>query len=286
MICLNCKKQISDDSERCPYCGSEVDHREQVKREIGFRRYQRWFFYIFFAIMFIGMIIAIVMIYNQNTKLLLSMETAKKELGQKDEVIKTTQITLEEKLKVLEDLQKNLTEKDTEIAQKTETFKKVVDEKALVDDQYKNCQVDLSSADANIYSLIIKIGAGISDRNLNKIPLADANLDGVDTDADGLSDQAENAFGTDINKIDSDGDGFNDKTEILGGYNPMGTGEIGIDPDFAVKQKGKILLQVEKSGEAWYVGQDARRYFLGTPADAFKIMRGLEYWTKDFNSKQ
>lgn len=39
---------------------------------------------------------------------------------------------------------------------------------------------------------------------------------------------------------------------------------------------GKILLQVEEHGEAWYVfPDDTRRYFLGRPADAFALMREL-----------
>lgn len=39
---------------------------------------------------------------------------------------------------------------------------------------------------------------------------------------------------------------------------------------------GRILLSVEQHGEAWYVyPQDNKRYYLGRPADAFKIMREL-----------
>jgi hypothetical protein len=39
---------------------------------------------------------------------------------------------------------------------------------------------------------------------------------------------------------------------------------------------GRILINVEKNGEAWYVNpSDRRRYFLGRPDDAFKIMREL-----------
>lgn len=34
--------------------------------------------------------------------------------------------------------------------------------------------------------------------------------------------------------------------------------------------KGKILLQVESAGEAWYVNPDnEKRYYLGRPSDAF-----------------
>lgn len=40
--------------------------------------------------------------------------------------------------------------------------------------------------------------------------------------------------------------------------------------------KGRILLQVEQNGEAWYVNPvDSKRYYLGRPADAFDIMRNL-----------
>jgi micrococcal nuclease len=39
---------------------------------------------------------------------------------------------------------------------------------------------------------------------------------------------------------------------------------------------GKILLQVEESGEGWYVDPDTqKRAYLGRPADAFRIMREL-----------
>jgi len=54
-----------------------------------------------------------------------------------------------------------------------------------------------------------------------------------------------------------------------------GSDEIG---DSYLKERllGKILLQVENHGEAWYVYPgDAKRYYLGRPADAFRIMREL-----------
>ncbi|MBD3248356.1 hypothetical protein GF382_03650 [Candidatus Falkowbacteria bacterium] len=39
---------------------------------------------------------------------------------------------------------------------------------------------------------------------------------------------------------------------------------------------GKIFLQVQENGEAWYVyPENSRRYYLGRPADAFRIMREL-----------
>ncbi len=53
------------------------------------------------------------------------------------------------------------------------------------------------------------------------------------------------------------------------------------------KLVGKILLQVESSGEAWYVSPDTgKRFFLGRPADAFEVMReqGLGISNADFDS--
>jgi len=63
--------------------------------------------------------------------------------------------------------------------------------------------------------------------------------------------------------------------------------EIVMDNTFAKKQAGKILLQVENNGEAWYVSPiNNRRYFLGRPADALELMRkiGLGITNKDLRS--
>lgn len=49
---------------------------------------------------------------------------------------------------------------------------------------------------------------------------------------------------------------------------------------------GKILLQVEENGEAWYVNPlNNLRYYLGRPSDAFNLMRslGLGVSNKDIN---
>src|SRR3989338_6499225 len=55
----------------------------------------------------------------------------------------------------------------------------------------------------------------------------------------------------------------------------------------AIRLEGRILLQVESHGEAWYVNPDSqKRFYLGRPADAFKVMReqGLGISNKDFYS--
>lgn len=49
-----------------------------------------------------------------------------------------------------------------------------------------------------------------------------------------------------------------------------------VDSSLSKKMRGKILLQVEKNGEGWYVNPDnKKKYYLGRPADAFSIMRNL-----------
>ena len=60
-----------------------------------------------------------------------------------------------------------------------------------------------------------------------------------------------------------------------------------VDKIFAQKHLGKIFIQTEENGEAWYINpDDAKKYFLGRPADAFHVMRnlGLGISNDDFNS--
>jgi methionine-rich copper-binding protein CopC len=45
---------------------------------------------------------------------------------------------------------------------------------------------------------------------------------------------------------------------------------------FCKKHLGKIFLQVEQNGEAWYVNPaNEKRYYLGQPTDAFNLMKNL-----------
>lgn len=127
------------------------------------------------------------------------------------------------------------------------------------------------------FDIMRNFGGGMSNRDFEKIPVADMNLsNGPDNDNDGLSNQAEDAFGTDKENQDSDNDGFNDREEILSGYDPTGNSKLDIDYYFVEGRKGKIYLQVEQNGEAWYIYPDnSKRYFLGRPKDAFEVMRNL-----------
>ena len=87
------------------------------------------------------------------------------------------------------------------------------------------------------FTIMREQGAGISNQDLQKIPVADNYCPPYLTTCD-----------------------------YPGAYNTS----------FAGKHSGKIFLQVENNGEAWYVNPaDNTRYFLGRPADAFKVMRNL-----------
>lgn len=51
--------------------------------------------------------------------------------------------------------------------------------------------------------------------------------------------------------------------------------------------RGRILLQVEEHGEAWYVyPKNDKRYYLGRPSDAFNIMRSLGLGITNENLEQ
>ena len=64
---------------------------------------------------------------------------------------------------------------------------------------------------------------------------------------------------------------------ISSGLSGFGTSFVGVNKaEAAISLKGRILLQVQDKGQAWYVNPlDNRRYYLGRPDDAFLVMRSL-----------
>ncbi|OGF27766.1 hypothetical protein A2331_06695 [Candidatus Falkowbacteria bacterium RIFOXYB2_FULL_34_18] len=126
------------------------------------------------------------------------------------------------------------------------------------------------------FDLMRGLGIGITNNNLNKIPIGLIDYTDSDSDSDGLADRLETALGTNPQNKDSDGDGFLDKEELAGGYDPLNYRKMPLDEKFTQQNLGKIFLQVEQNGEAWYINpQDKKRYYLGRPIDAFLVMQKL-----------
>jgi hypothetical protein len=129
----------------------------------------------------------------------------------------------------------------------------------------------------SITAVINDQGRGISEKNLEKIPVNLSGLIGPDSDADGLPDNLEISLGTDEKSADTDSDSFNDFYEISNGYSPLLKSRgLPIDLKFAQSVGGRIFLQVENKGQTWYVNlENYQRYFLPTPADALSVIKNL-----------
>jgi hypothetical protein len=125
--------------------------------------------------------------------------------------------------------------------------------------------------------ILNKFGKGISNDNLARIPLAiDARFIRSDSDGDEVDDRVERAIGTDPFQADSDGDNYNDGLELKNHFNPLSPGKLPIDLEFSASLAGKILLQVEGNGEAWYVSPvDNLRYYIADFEDLSRVIRYL-----------
>lgn len=131
-----------------------------------------------------------------------------------------------------------------------------------------------------------KLGVGISNADLDKIPGGVILAGLLDSDGDGLPNSQEMIWNTDPYVADSDGDGYRDATEILAGYSPNGTKRLNTDTKFAARNLGRIFLQVEDRGQAWYINpSDGKRYALADGETALAILRafGLGISNSDLN---
>ena len=132
--------------------------------------------------------------------------------------------------------------------------------------------------DGNIaYQTLRHFGLGITNADLKKIPVGIINnFTTLDSDGDGLDDKLEESLKTDAYNADTDNDGFKDGNEVLSGYDPLGTGRLNYQTSLINQLKGRILLQVESRGEAWYVNpNDGKRYYLKDGNAAYEVMRYL-----------
>ncbi|MFA5359138.1 MAG: hypothetical protein WC310_04975 [Patescibacteria group bacterium] len=133
------------------------------------------------------------------------------------------------------------------------------------------------------YTALRAFGLGITTKDLEKIPVGWRNSDAnYDSDNDSLKDYLEDAIGTDKNNADSDYDGYNDAKELTYYYNPLGTSKLTFDNKLVNRLKGKILLQIDHGGEAWYVNPaDGKRYYMKDGNAAYELMRNLSVGIKN-----
>ncbi|MFH1112272.1 MAG: Ser-Thr-rich GPI-anchored membrane family protein [Patescibacteria group bacterium] len=123
------------------------------------------------------------------------------------------------------------------------------------------------------YTALQVFGLGISNENLAKIPVATSEQVVIkDSDGDGLDDQFETAIGTDPMNKDTDNDGYTDSVEVTNGYSPLGLGKTAIDANLVKRLEGKIILAVNKHGEAFYISNGIA-YYLKDGLSAYQIMR-------------
>jgi hypothetical protein len=214
-------------------------------------------------VIFAAMVAYIVKIYLDNAKYIDSITKIQAELQATQGNLTTATQNLTTKDAEISKIKQSTLENQNTLTAQMQELKKTMDQQSeiLKDyDQYKA----LGTSAIGLYSTLGKVATSVSVKDLQKIPLADYNLNnGTDSDNDGFSSEVEAALGTSASNADTDGDKYNDKQETLTGYDPLIAGKkLAIDTKFAAANKGKILKDAEK-GYLWYIGFDGKKYFLG-----------------------
>lgn len=105
----------------------------------------------------------------------------------------------------------------------------------------------------------------------------------IDSDGDGLTDEMELRFGTDVNNPDSDGDGFKDLRELDWAYNPLSSS--------TKKLEQRIEINLKKQQLYYFVGGVKWREFkvstgkssMPTPKGEFTIKNKIKKaWSKTY----
>lgn len=129
---------------------------------------------------------------------------------------------------------------------------------------------------ADALEIMQSLGLGITTKSIETVPIGLIAQTGSDKDRDGLIDSLEHAIGSNDQLPDTDADGYTDREEVLNGYSPVTPEAYGVDAALVDRLMGRIILQVEDHGEAWYVDPDkGQRFFLGRPAEAFHVLQTL-----------
>ncbi len=135
------------------------------------------------------------------------------------------------------------------------------------------------------FETLRKFSLGIKNIDIAKIPVGlESRFTMADSDNDGLPDKLEEAIGTDPDIADTDGDGFSDGDEVKNGYNPNGVNKLSFSTPLINRLKGRIVIQTESKGEAWYINPvNGKRYYLANGEAAYQIMRYLSLGISNAN---
>lgn len=108
-----------------------------------------------------------------------------------------------------------------------------------------------------------------------------STVNAADTDHDGLSDELEASFGTNILQIDSDGDGYSDGIEVAAGYDPRNSSRVKLPKHievFLTKQRLSYYLGSVRLGE---MRISSGKWNWPTPTGTFKIInKSPKAWSK------
>jgi len=260
-----------------------------VNKDVKLRRYQRWFFYGLFVVLFLAALGFLLKVYSDNTKLVANLENVNTQLKQKDKDLDQLRndltaraAALEASGASLEEVRQQLAKSVSDMNEAAVKNKQLEDSLTGKDEETAQNKLTLEKAKANTLNLLLDLGIVVSDAEIAKVAVANVSVAGMDTDKDGLSDDWELALGTDPLKTDTDSDNYSDQEEVFGGFNPLGKGLLPLDKKTGDKYRGKILLNQKKDIiYAWYVAQNGQRYYLGNSVDKFEALRQSDYWTRE-----
>jgi hypothetical protein len=147
-------------------------------------------------------------------------------IGEDDGLIHRVKITGSFDEEFVAELAKKMTENGDDVY---DGSKALIDINFSIDYTFSNFGKAQVSKPENAKSLMKIMNAISSGQDVNSI-LA------VDTDSDGLTDDEEVYYGSDINKPDTDGDGYKDGEEVKNGYDPIIAGSAKLDFDKVLKK--------------------------------------------------